>query len=239
MRAAASLDRLLAIMIVAALVLGVFVGYSVLYLYPYQRAPQERAASTASTQITVPLEVGRASGSAVEHPPAEGGYGGNATAAPLMAVSTPTQRLRIVGAELLSLREDGGRIYFRIRLYMGGNLSGAEDLSVARVTLTPLPFPYAWNGSSWVYGADEERCLVRIALPVRVVSYSYNVSSIDDRGVILSMTLDLDRVNVYGKYGLSILVKLGSSYYDIAREIGLGRYRDPQEPGGARNPSCG
>jgi len=231
------LDRALLVMIAIALILGVAVSYSILHLYPYQKQPLGEVAGATqalniSREITIPLsiqhEISRASQQI------EG-------ATPLLPPSPPaTYRgyAVIVGAELLRILEGGGKIYLTIRLNIGGNLSEARDLSLVRVTLTPLPFPYAWNGSSWVYGVDEERCLARIPLPVRIVSHSYDISSVEGQSVTMSLRLDLDRPSVYGRYSLSILVKLGSNYYNIEREVGLGGYVNPPHPSPMRIPAC-
>lgn len=239
-RAAASLDRLLIAMIIASLVLGVVVGYSVLYLYPYQRQPAGGVASetgeinvtSGGREIEIPLTMPVAEQGVVSSLRTEN----NATTEKTPGMLYP--RARISGAELLKLQGENGKIYFTIRLSIGGNLSDARDLVISRVALEPLPFPFAWNGSSWVYGADEEKCLARIALPVKITSYSYNVSSAEDHSAIISLKLDLDRANVYGRYSLSIVVKLGPNYYNIAREIGLGGYVDPPGQSGTKIPAC-
>ncbi len=240
------MDRLLAIMIIAALALGILVGYSVLYLYPYQRQTGGSqvigiVANATSTPITIPLA--SPADQAVQR--AASGYGGEVygdnatfTMPSPMASQQDLRYPRIISAELLEIRGDGGKIYLAIKLYIGGNLSGTKDLSIARVLLTPLPFPYAWNGSSWVYGSDEERCLVRIALPIKILYYSYNASQTSPYEISLSIKLDLDRGNVYGRYGLSIIVKLGSNYYNISREVGLGGYIDPPRHNITKPPTC-
>ena len=218
-------------LIVVSLVIGAVVSYSILYLYPYQRSfggmiSTGQAPGNISTQITtIPLGAQREIW----------GTGSQPTGAPL---ATNEGYARVLGAELLEIREEGGRIYLIIGLSIGSDLSEAGNISLVRVTLSPLAFPYAWNGSSWVYGDDEKRCLSRIALPVRIVSYSYTISSGEGRLVIMSLKLDLDRSNVFGKYNLSIIMKLGTNYYNITRELGLGGYADPAHPSAAKIPTC-
>ncbi|HWQ16570.1 MAG TPA: hypothetical protein VNL13_01885 [Sulfolobales archaeon] len=231
------MDRALLVMIAIALILGMVVSYSTLYFYPYQEQPLREAAGATqalniSREITIPLSVQHETSRASQQ--IEG-------AAPI--TTTPPLTIYrghavIVGAELLGILENDGKIYLTIRLNIGGNLSEARDLSLVRVTLTPLAFPYAWNGSSWVYGADEERCLARIPLPVEIVSHSYNISSVEGQSIVMSLRLDLDRPSVYGRYSLSILVKLGNNYYNIEREVGLGGYVNPPHPSPVRSPAC-
>jgi len=240
-----SLARIaLPIMVFISLVLGVSLAYSILYIYPYARGaplqPHEKAAeivmtvipeaptptysveggagsvvniSTALKSNTTPLALPTAEGLRTDLPP-------GATPAPMGA--------GIRSIEITNISIEGGRIYLRLRLTMVGEITASEKISIVRVSLTPLPFPYGWNGSSWVYGPEEDRCLVRVSTPIKILAYSYRVFYEGERRALVDLELRVDkRTSIYGPYELSIVLEKDSRYINIAGDVPLGGYRNP------------
>jgi hypothetical protein len=74
-------------------------------------------------------------------------------------------------AEISNISISDGKISLSLRLIIGGVSNLTRNISISRISLTPTPLPLGWNGSSWVYGDDEARCLA---------NYSYMEPSSQD-----------------------------------------------------------
>jgi len=231
----------LPILIAISLVLGVSVAYSILYIYPYTRGaplqPQETPTATTATVIPeIPLPTyseGRGAGNLSTAstinitPAAQATAEGLGRAIPPLATPSPVGA-GIRSVEITNISAVDGKIYLRIRLTVVGGAVTAENISILEVALTPVPFPYGWNGSSWASGPEEARCLLRVPMPLKILSYSYRVSYEDGRSAQIDLELSVDRrASIFGPYSLSIVLKKGGLYLNIAREVPLGGYRDP------------
>jgi len=225
----------LPIMIVVSLALGVLVGFVFLYIYPYEgRAGGGITQATATQVISIPAVMRQQS---VEAYPAHASITSNETReypptiGAVKRVSTQAQPFRIYRAEIINITQDGDKIYLRLVLSIEGGTLNMSDprgvFNITRITLNPSPFPLGWNGSSWVYGSEEARCVTRIPGDLRILSYSYMAQALDNGSIEVDLELVLNRDNPYGPYNLSIILKMGAEYYNIYREIDLGGYRPP------------
>ncbi len=229
----------LLVLAMLSLAFGAVIAYSILYVYPYQRGyktseGQNYPAALAQTMTIVPEITQSISPGNIT------GYTTSSPAVPIAAVEVQqlSSSMDIAmgsiyqRAEISNISISDGKIYLSLRLIIGGVSNLTRDISISRISLTPTPFPLGWNGSSWVYGDDEARCLARIPIPLKVTSYKYRVSYIDNKTATIDLEISIgrERGTIYGPYTLSILIKQGNTYINITRDIPLGGYVEPREP---------
>ncbi|MEM4971241.1 MAG: hypothetical protein QXE01_08325 [Sulfolobales archaeon] len=219
-----------------SLALGAIIAYSILYIYPYQRGyraseGQQYPIASAQTMTIVPEIISPPTALTVAPRNATEVQQLSQGVAPL-ATPRDLRGSLYQGAEITNISISNGKIYLTLRLIMGGASNLTHNISISRISLTPAPFPIGWNGSSWVYGDDEARCLARIPIPIRITSYKYNISYIDNRILIIDLEISIGRERgaIYGPYTLSMLMRQGNTYIDITRKIYLGGYVEPVEP---------
>ncbi|MEM1610304.1 MAG: hypothetical protein QXQ57_01495 [Sulfolobales archaeon] len=227
---------LLLVLIILSLALGAVIAYSILYIYPYQRgyrASEGQQYPIASVQtMTIVPEI-------ISPPAALTVTQKNATEIQQLSQGvTPLATPRDLRgslyqtAEITNISISDGKIYLSLRLIIGGASNLTHNISISKISLTPTPFPLGWNGSSWVYGDDEARCLARIPIPLKILSYRYRVSYMDNKTATIDLEITVGREKgvIYGPYTLSLLIKQGNTYINITRDIPLGGYIEPAGP---------
>jgi len=70
------------------------------------------------------------------------------------------------GSYFLSFKEKSVTLHFTIVFEFVKGFNGVVKLRVKDYYLTPISFPFGWNGTHFVFGELEKQCKLRIARPV-------------------------------------------------------------------------